>query len=76
MVREAHRLISKDTGRFLVVIPTEGSPAYSLARKLLKIEDWGEALLTPTRIYVKAMRAAMQAGDLRGADKVDRHVSS
>ena len=34
LVREAHRLINKQTGRFLVVIPTEGSPAYSLARKL------------------------------------------
>ena len=33
-IREAHRLVNKDTGRFLVVIPTEGSPAYTLARKL------------------------------------------
>lgn len=33
-IREAHRLIRKRTGRFLVVIPTEGSPAYALARKL------------------------------------------
>jgi SAM-dependent methyltransferase len=33
-IREAHRLLSKETGRFLVVIPTEGSPAYTLARKL------------------------------------------
>jgi SAM-dependent methyltransferase len=33
-IREAHRLVNKETGRFLVVIPTEGSPAYSLARKL------------------------------------------
>ena len=33
-IREAHRLVNKDGGRFLVVIPTEGSPAYSLARKL------------------------------------------
>ena len=33
-IREAHRLGNKETGRFLVVIPTEGSPAYTLARKL------------------------------------------
>lgn len=33
-VREAHRLLRKDSGRFLVVIPTEGSLAYMVARKL------------------------------------------
>ena len=33
-IREAYRLLNKETGRFLVVIPTEGSPAYTLARKL------------------------------------------
>ena len=33
-IREVHRLVNKETGRFLVVIPTEGSPAYSLARKI------------------------------------------
>jgi SAM-dependent methyltransferase len=33
-VREIHRLIHKQHGRFLVVIPTEGSPAYTIARKL------------------------------------------
>jgi SAM-dependent methyltransferase len=33
-LREVHRLINKSNGRFLVVIPTEGSPAYSLARKI------------------------------------------
>lgn len=33
-IREAHRLLNKRTGRFLVVIPTEGSPAYALARQL------------------------------------------
>jgi SAM-dependent methyltransferase len=33
-IAEAHRLLNKETGRFLVVIPTEGSPAYSLARKI------------------------------------------
>ncbi|MDD2762724.1 MAG: class I SAM-dependent methyltransferase [Opitutaceae bacterium] len=33
-IREAHRLVNKETGRFLVVIPTEGSPAYTMARKI------------------------------------------
>ncbi len=33
-IREAHRLLNKTSGRFLVVIPCEGSPAYSLARKV------------------------------------------
>lgn len=33
-VREIYRLLNKDRGQFLVVIPTEGSPAYSLARKM------------------------------------------
>jgi len=33
-IREAHRLVNRSGGRFLVVIPTEGSPAYSLARKI------------------------------------------
>ena len=33
-IREAHRLLNQTHGRFLVVIPCEGSPAYSLARKL------------------------------------------
>ncbi len=33
-IREAHRLLSKDRGQLLVVIPCEGSPAYTLARKI------------------------------------------
>jgi SAM-dependent methyltransferase len=33
-IREAYRLLDKRSGRFLVVIPTEGSPAYTVARKL------------------------------------------
>lgn len=33
-LREAWRLLKKDTGRFFIVIPTEGSPAYTLARKI------------------------------------------
>ena len=33
-IREAYRLLDKTRGQFLVVIPCEGSPAYSLARKI------------------------------------------
>jgi len=33
-IREAYRLINRTRGRFLVVIPCEGSPAYWLARKI------------------------------------------
>jgi phosphoribosylformylglycinamidine cyclo-ligase len=43
------------------------SNGYSLARKVLPFDEWASALLEPTRIYVRALKAAMQAGDLRGA---------
>ena len=33
-LKEAYRLLNKDTGRFFVVIPTEGTFIYSLARKV------------------------------------------
>jgi len=33
-IEEAYRLINKENGSLIVVIPTEGSPAYTLARKL------------------------------------------
>jgi SAM-dependent methyltransferase len=33
-IREAYRVVNKQTGQMLVVIPCEGSPAYSLARKV------------------------------------------
>ena len=33
-IREAYRLLDKTRGLFLVVIPCEGSPAYTLARKI------------------------------------------
>ena len=31
---ESYRLLNKERGRFFVVIPCEGSPAYALARKI------------------------------------------
>jgi SAM-dependent methyltransferase len=33
-VKEAYRLLNKEKGQLLIVIPCEGSPAYSLARKI------------------------------------------
>jgi len=33
-IEEAYRLINKTKGQFIVVIPTEGSPAYTLGRKI------------------------------------------
>jgi len=33
-IREAYRLLNKERGQMLVVIPCEGSPAYALARKI------------------------------------------
>jgi len=33
-IEESYRLINKERGQFMVVIPTEGSPAYSLARRI------------------------------------------
>ena len=42
------------------------SNGYSLARKVLSIDGDAEALLAPTRIYVRAVRAALAAGDVKG----------
>ncbi|MGZ3407333.1 MAG: phosphoribosylformylglycinamidine cyclo-ligase [Polyangia bacterium] len=42
------------------------SNGYSLARRVLTIEHDAEALLAPTRIYVRAIRAAMAAADVKG----------
>lgn len=46
-VREAHRLLNKQTGQLLVVLPTEGSPAYSLARKLSAERVWYRHFTAP-----------------------------
>ncbi len=42
------------------------SNGYSLARQVLSIDTDADALLAPTRIYVKAIRAALAAGDVHG----------
>lgn len=39
-LRELHRLVNKTTGQLLIVLPTEGSPAYGLARKLSAERLW------------------------------------
>jgi SAM-dependent methyltransferase len=46
-LRELHRLLNKATGRLLIVIPTEGSPAYSVARKLSAERLWYRHFTAP-----------------------------
>lgn len=41
------------------------SNGYSLARRLLSLDRDADALLTPTRIYVKAIRAALATGGVK-----------
>jgi len=52
-IREAYRLINKLTGRLLIVIPTEGSPAYSLARKLSAERVWKQYFSVPYSEFYK-----------------------
>jgi phosphoribosylformylglycinamidine cyclo-ligase len=42
------------------------SNGYSLARRVLTLEHDAEALLAPTRIYVRAVRAALAAAPVKG----------
>jgi len=42
------------------------SNGYSLARKVLSLDHDADALLAPTRIYVRAIRAALAAADVKG----------
>ncbi|HWA24531.1 MAG TPA: class I SAM-dependent methyltransferase [Lacunisphaera sp.] len=46
-IREAYRLLNRQTGRLLVVIPTEGSLAYSLARKVSAQRVWNRHFDAP-----------------------------
>jgi SAM-dependent methyltransferase len=49
-IREAYRLLNKERGQMLIVIPCEGSPAYSFARKI-----------SAERVYNRHFRAATLA---------------
>jgi SAM-dependent methyltransferase len=46
-LRELYRLVNKETGRLLVVIPTEGSLAYSMARKVSAERMWKKHFKAP-----------------------------
>jgi SAM-dependent methyltransferase len=52
-VREAWRLLNKERGRMLVVIPTEGSPAYGLARKISAERLWDRHFDAPYAEFYK-----------------------
>jgi SAM-dependent methyltransferase len=52
-VREAWRLLDKQRGRMLVVIPTEGSPAYGLARKISAERLWKRHFDAPYAEFYK-----------------------
>ncbi len=52
-IREAWRLLNKQTGRMLVVIPTEGSPAYGLARKISAERVWKRHFAAPYAEFYK-----------------------
>jgi SAM-dependent methyltransferase len=52
-VREAWRLVNKERGRMLVVIPTEGSLAYSLARKISAERVWKRHFDAPYAEFYK-----------------------
>jgi len=42
------------------------SNGYSLARRVLPVERFADALIEPTRIYVRAVKALLSACDVRG----------
>jgi SAM-dependent methyltransferase len=50
---ELYRLINKDAGRLLIVIPTEGSLAYSLARKISAERVWNRHFNAPYAEFYK-----------------------
>lgn len=52
-IREAYRLVNKSSGRMLIVIPTEGSPAYSTARKLSAERVWKRHFSAPYAEFYK-----------------------
>jgi SAM-dependent methyltransferase len=52
-VREAYRLLNKQTGQLLIVIPTEGSLAYHLARKISAERVWKRHFSAPYSEFYK-----------------------
>jgi SAM-dependent methyltransferase len=52
-IRETYRLLSKERGQFLVVIPCEGSPAYSLARKVSAQRIFEKTYKMPYDMFIK-----------------------
>jgi phosphoribosylformylglycinamidine cyclo-ligase len=57
-----------EPGDLVIGVASSGlhSNGYSLARKVLPLESNAALLLEPTRIYVKAIKAALAAGDVKG----------
>jgi SAM-dependent methyltransferase len=51
-IREAHRLLNRQTGQLLIVIPTEGSPAYSFARMLSADRVWRKHFDVPYSEFI------------------------
>ncbi len=66
---ELYRLINKDTGRLLVVIPTEGSLAYSLARKISAERAWSKKFSVPYAEFYRREHINIPAEILEELDR-------
>lgn len=51
-VREAYRVLNKERGQLLVVIPCEGSPAYSLARRISAQRIFEKTYKMPYKVFI------------------------
>jgi len=51
-LREAHRVLDKRRGQMLVVIPCEGSPAYSFARKISAQRIFEKTYNMPYKVFI------------------------